>query len=106
MTARTTPDDDIIELTDIVEEGIIELDFDEFPLEKAVDTKSLDEELDALLRDASTSPKPGAVNDDEVLDFESLVQRTDEKRPDRPGPRSGDQATNQRSCSILGRGPF
>jgi len=67
MTTRTNPADDIIELTDIVEEGIaLEKDFDDFAMDKAVDAKSLDQELDDLLRDAVTAPKPVRKDEDDI----------------------------------------
>lgn len=72
MTTTTPPLDDIIELTDVVEEGIpLDADFDDFPMEQAIDTKSLDQELDDLLRDASSSPKT-AQKDSGALDFEAM----------------------------------
>lgn len=67
MTTSTNPADDIIELTEIVEEGIpLNTKFEDFAMDKAVDAKSLDKELDDLLRE--TEPQSGAkeITDDEI----------------------------------------
>ena len=67
MTTSTNPADDIIELTEIVEEGIpLNTKFEDFAMDKAVDAKSLDKELDDLLREPE--PRSGAteVTDDEI----------------------------------------
>jgi hypothetical protein len=71
MTASTNPMDDIIELTEIVEEGIpLNKTFEDFSMDKAVDSKSLDQELDDLLRDAEPQPKaPPKVEDEIDLDI-------------------------------------
>jgi hypothetical protein len=71
MTASTNPTDDIIELTEIVEEGIpLDKTFEDFSMDKAVDSKSLDQELDDLLRDADPQPKaPPKVEDEIDLDI-------------------------------------
>jgi hypothetical protein len=71
MTASTNPTDDIIELTEIVEEGIpLDKTFEDFSMDKAVDAKSLDQELDDLLRDAEPQPKaPPQVEDEIDLDI-------------------------------------
>ncbi len=51
--------DEIIELTDIVEEGApITSNLGDFPAEHAVDPKNLDDELDALLEDISPELDP------------------------------------------------
>jgi prefoldin subunit 5 len=71
MTASTNPTDDIIELTEIVEEGIpLDKTFEDFSMDKAVDSTSLDQELDDLLRDAEPQPKaPPKVEDEIDLDI-------------------------------------
>jgi hypothetical protein len=52
MNTQHDPTDDVIELTDIIEEGDPEnTDFDDFAMDGAVDAESLDKELDALLRE-------------------------------------------------------
>jgi len=71
MTASNNPTDDIIELTEIVEEGIpLDKAFEDFAMDKAVDSKSLDRELDDLLRDAEPQPKaPPMVDEGLELDI-------------------------------------
>jgi len=67
MTTSTNPTDDIIELTEIVEEGIsLDKKFEDFAMDKAIDAKSLDQELDDLLRDADPQSKPVRKGDDEI----------------------------------------
>jgi len=52
-------DDEIIELTDIIEEGApITSGLGDFPAENAVDPQSLDDELDALLEDVAPDLDP------------------------------------------------
>ena len=83
MTASTNPTDDIIELTEIVEEGIpLDKTFEDFAMDKAVDSKSLDQELDDLLNDAASRPKAASMATDE-LDLDILV---DEPAPAAPQP--------------------
>ena len=83
MTVSTNPTDDIIELTEIVEEGIpLDKAFEDFAMDKAVDSKSLDRELDDLLRDAEpraeAAPQPA-----EEIDLDILF---DEPAPAAPRP--------------------
>ncbi|WP_092373084.1 hypothetical protein [Desulfomicrobium apsheronum] len=67
MTTSTNPTDDIIELTEIVEEGIpLDKKFEDFAMDKAVDAKSLDKELDDLLRDAEPKSAPAKDTGDEI----------------------------------------
>ncbi len=69
MTASNNPTDDIIELTEIVEEGTpVDRTFEDFALDKAVDSESLDKELDDLLSDAKPQAKadPKAQPEDEI----------------------------------------
>lgn len=67
MTQSTNPTDDIIELTEIVEEGIpLDQTFEDFAMDKAVDSKSLDQELDDLLRDAGPQPKIRPKAEDDI----------------------------------------
>jgi hypothetical protein len=83
MTASNNPTDDIIELTEIVEEGIpLDKTFEDFAMDKAVDSKSLDEELDDLLRDAEPQPKTPSKAEDEI-DLDILF---DEPAPAAPQP--------------------
>jgi hypothetical protein len=75
MTTSTNQTDDIIELTEIVEEGIsLDKKFEDFAMDKAVDAKSLDQELDDLLRDADTQPKPAAQATDDEIDLDILFE--------------------------------
>jgi len=83
MTTSNNPTDDIIELTEIVEEGIpLDKTFEDFAMDKAVDSKSLDEELDDLLRDAEPQPKTPPKAEDEI-DLDILF---DEPAPAAPQP--------------------
>ncbi len=67
MTTSTNPTDDIIELTEIVEEGIpLNTKFEDFAMDKAVDAKSLDQELDDLLRETEPKPEAIQITDDEI----------------------------------------
>ncbi len=67
MTTSTNPADDIIELTEIVEEGIpLNTKFEDFAMDKAVDAKSLDKELDDLLREPEPRSGVTEVTDDEI----------------------------------------
>ena len=77
--ATQTPNDDIIELTDIVEEGIaLDTQFDDLPMEKAIDAKSLDQELDDLLNEAT--PAAAAIADDDLnLLTETLAGQDSQK---------------------------
>ena len=62
--------DDIIELTDIVEEGAAPLKgFEDFAMDKAVDARNLDQELDELLRDMEPAAKPDSNDDEADLDI-------------------------------------
>jgi len=85
MTASTNPTEEIIELTEIVEEGIpLDKKFEDFAMDKAVDAKSLDQELDDLLRDADPQSKPVRAADDEIdLDilFEEPVAAAAQPQP-------------------------
>jgi uncharacterized coiled-coil protein SlyX len=75
MTTSTNQTDDIIELTEIVEEGIsLDKKFEDFAMDKAVDAKSLDQELDDLLRDADTRSKPAAPAADDEIDLDILFE--------------------------------
>ncbi len=67
MTTSTNPTDDIIELTEIVEEGIpLNTKFEDFAMDKAVDAKSLDQELDDLLRESEPKSEAMQITDDEI----------------------------------------
>lgn len=55
MNTPHDPTDDILELTDIVEEGAPEAPDLDFAMDRAVDARSLDEELDNLLRDTDST---------------------------------------------------
>ena len=57
MNTPHDPTDDILELTDIVEEGTPEAPDLDFAMDRAVDARSLDEELDNLLRDTDPTLK-------------------------------------------------
>ncbi|WP_028576226.1 hypothetical protein [Desulfomicrobium escambiense] len=57
MNTPHNPTDDILELTDIVEEGAPEAPGLDFAMDRAVDARSLDEELDNLLRDTDSTLK-------------------------------------------------
>lgn len=57
MNTPHDPTDDILELTDIVEEGDPGDTGLDFAMDTAVDARSLDEELDDLLRDTDATPK-------------------------------------------------
>jgi hypothetical protein len=81
MTTSTNPTDDIIELTDIVEEGLpLDKSFEDFATDKAVDAKTLDQELDDLLRDAESKPKPVQKTEDEI-DLDILFDEPKDARP-------------------------
>ncbi|NLW82608.1 MAG: hypothetical protein GXY42_13205 [Desulfovibrionales bacterium] len=74
MTSSANPADNIIELTDIVEEGVpLDPGFDDFPVNTAVDARSLDQELDDLLRDADLIPKKGKSGEEIILDLDSML---------------------------------
>lgn len=100
MTTPKAPVDDIIELTDIVEEGIaLDLNLDGFPTKQPGGTKSLDEELDELLggstqdlpattdpastQPTGTSSKEAVLGDDLALDdiFDALQADSDLDSP-------------------------
>jgi hypothetical protein len=67
MTTSTSPTDDIIELTEIVEEGLpLDKRFEDFAMDKAVDAKSLDQELDDLLRENEPQPASTQKIEDEI----------------------------------------
>lgn len=84
MTTSTNPADDIIELTEIVEEGIpLNTRFEDFAMDKAVDAKSLDKELDDLLRETEPQSEAPEITDDEI-DLDILF---DEPAPDDAQPR-------------------
>ena len=81
MTTSTNPTDDIIELTDIVEEGLpLDKSFEDFATDKAVDATTLDQELDDLLRDAESKPKPVQSTVDEV-ELDILFDEPKDARP-------------------------
>ena len=81
MNIPNDPADDIIELTDIVEEGApADQDFEDFAMDKAVDVKSLDQELDDLLRDEGSAPKPGP-KDGLDMDFDTLFEEDSDVQP-------------------------
>jgi len=81
MTTSTNPTDDIIELTDIVEEGLpLDKSFEDFATDKAVDATTLDQELDDLLRDAESKPKPVQNTVDEV-ELDILFDEPKDARP-------------------------
>lgn len=77
MTTTNGPTDDItlltediIELTDIVEEGAApQKGFEDFAMDMAVDAKNLDQELDELLRDAEPAARADAGDDEIDLDI-------------------------------------
>lgn len=72
MNTPHDPTDDILELTDIVEEGTPEAPGLDFAMDRAVDARSLDEELDNLLRDTDSTLK--AVHADETgASFDTLL---------------------------------
>lgn len=76
MTTSTNPTDDIIELTEIVEEGIpLDTKFEDFAMDKAVDAKSLDQELDDLLRENEPQPAATQKTEDEI-DLDILFDET------------------------------
>lgn len=78
MTTSTNPTDDIIELTEIVEEGIpLDKKFEDFAMDKAIDAQSLDKELDDLLRD----PEPQSASAEETGDEIDLDILFDEPAP-------------------------
>lgn len=78
MTTSTNPTDDIIELTEIVEEGIpLDKKFEDFAMDKAIDAQSLDKELDDLLRD----PEPQSASDEETGEEIDLDILFDEPAP-------------------------
>ncbi len=76
MTTTNGPTDDItlltediIELTDIVEEGAApQKGFEDFAMNMAVDARSLDQELDELLRDVEPAARADASDDEIDLD--------------------------------------
>ncbi|GAB1409083.1 hypothetical protein MASR1M90_02370 [Desulfovibrionales bacterium] len=74
--------DDIIELTDIIEEGTLPAPHAASP-EKAVDAKSLDDELDALLSNAA----PLEIRDDDITDDLDTLFATDTNKSS-PAPLS------------------
>lgn len=81
MTTSTTPPDDIIELTDIVAEGTpLDQDFANFDMDKAVDAKSLDQELDDLLRETGLSATPAAT-EEPGIDFDAVFDETSDVPP-------------------------
>ena len=83
MTTSTNPTDDIIELTEIVEEGIpLDKKFEDFAMDKAIDAQSLDKELDDLLRD----PEPQSAPDEETGDEIDLDILFDEPAPAKVQP--------------------
>ena len=64
MNTQHDPMDDVIELTDIVEEGSpADTDFDDFAMDRAVDAESLDRELDDLLREEPPAPADSLTDD-------------------------------------------
>ena len=71
MNTQYDPMDDVIELTDIVEEGSpADTDFDDFAMDRAVDAESLDKELDDLLREEPPAPE------DSLMDAAAVTQVT------------------------------
>ena len=71
MNTQYDPMDDVIELTDIVEEGSpADTDFDDFAMDRAVDAESLDKELDDLLREEPPAPE------DSLMDSAAVTQVT------------------------------
>lgn len=93
MTTSTNQTDDIIELTEIVEEGIsLDKKFEDFAMDKAVDAKSLDQELDDLLRDADTQSKPAARAADDEIDLDILFEEPVAAAA-QPQPRTASAAT-------------
>jgi siroheme synthase (precorrin-2 oxidase/ferrochelatase) len=94
MTTSTNQTDDIIELTEIVEEGIsLDKKFEDFAMDKAVDAKSLDQELDDLLRDADTQSKPAAPAADDEIDLDILFEEPVVATAARPQPSTASAAT-------------
>lgn len=72
MNTPHDPTDDILELTDIVEEGTPEAPDLDFAMDRAVDARSLDEELDNLLRDTDSTLK-GVHTDETGTGFDTLL---------------------------------
>ena len=90
MTTSTNPTDDIIELTEIVEEGIpLDTKFEDFAMDKAVDAKSLDQELDDLLRENEPQPAATQKTEDEI-DLDILF---DESSPAPAPPQAAEAKT-------------
>ena len=73
MNTQIDPADDIIELTDIVEEGTPADEELDFAMDKAVDAGSLDRELDDLLRDEGSAPKP-EPDSDPIMELDDLFE--------------------------------
>jgi hypothetical protein len=71
MNTQHDPADDIIELTDIIEEGAPADPTLDFAMDKAVDTRSLDQELDDLLRGEAPVATP-AAGDEPDMDLDDL----------------------------------
>lgn len=77
MSVHDTAPEEIMDLTDIVEEGIsLDAPADDVPLAKAVDAKSLDDELDSLLDEAGGLDQETPPAND--LDFDQLLAETAE----------------------------
>jgi hypothetical protein len=90
MTTSATPPDDIIELTDIVAEGTpLDQDFANFAMDRAVDAKSLDQELDDLLREPGLSATP-IKPEEPGIDFDAIFDETADVPPADPSARKGD----------------
>jgi uncharacterized coiled-coil protein SlyX len=92
MTTTNGPTDDItlltediIELTDIVEEAAApQKGFEDFAMDTAVDARSLDQELDELLRDVEPAAKPDAGDDE--IDLDILFAEAKEIPAETPAP--------------------
>lgn len=82
MNTPHDPTDDILELTDIVEEGTPEAPDLDFAMDRAVDARSLDEELDNLLRDTDSTLK-GVHAGETGTSFDTLLAES-RQAPPRP----------------------
>jgi len=80
MNTPLDPTDDILELTDIVEEGTPEAPNLDFAMDRAVDARSLDEELDNLLRDTDPTLKDVRA-DEKGTNFDTLLAESRQVPP-------------------------
>lgn len=91
MNTPHDPTDDIIELTEIVEEGTPAGAGLDFAMDKAVDARSLDAELDDLLRDTGSALKRGP-GEQPGMDFPSLSDGIPDMSPQSAPAAAGPQA--------------